>query len=318
MLLSGPNWPPHRPWFLLFLAGTLGSAAWFFTAALGEPVWPGGSSLSGFTFGIVGGVIILFEFLLWLRKKKRVWRVGRAQTWLRAHIWLGLLTVPVLWFHSGQRLGGWLSMVLMILLWIVVASGLVGLWLQTRLPKRMLDDLPAETIYSQIDRLSAQLEEEAQVLVARVCGLPETAPAEEFSRASEGHLIVGAIRQVGFVQGLAVGTRAGTRQVQGAEPVALFFQKEMIPFLRGRAEHSSPLWQKNRAAMLFQNLKTQVPAEAHEAVGLLENYCERRREWDEQAKLHFWLHSWLLIHFPLSVSLMALMVVHAVVALKYY
>lgn len=317
MLFSGRNWSPHRPWFVIFLLGTIGAIAWFVAASLGQSAWPGGSSLPGFTFGVAGGLIIVFEFLLWVRKKKRVWRVGRAQTWLRAHVWLGLLCVPLLWLHSGQRFGGLLSTVLMVILWIVVGSGLLGLYLQTRLPKRMLDDLPAETIYSQIGRLSRQLETEARNLVGQVCGLPETAGAEQNSRVDEGYMVVGAIRTVGLVQGLSVGTRPIVRQIPGAEPLAAFFQATVTPFLRGEAP-LSPLGQRNTAAVLFQNLKTQVPPDVHATVDQVENFCERRRQWQEQAGLHFWLHCWLWLHFPLSVTLLVLMAVHGFVALKFY
>src|SRR5207249_1598623 len=127
---------------------------WYFVESSRSTQWPGGSSLPGFVFGVLGGLIILFEVLLWWRKRVRVWRIGRAQAWMRAHIWLGLLCVPLLIYHSGFRLGGILSTVLMVLLLVVVASGIWGLVLQQILPRRMLDDVPAETIYSQIDYLA--------------------------------------------------------------------------------------------------------------------------------------------------------------------
>jgi len=160
---------------IFFLLATVASTVAYFGFAFGHvgdaPGWPGGSSLPGLIFGVLGGAIILFEFLLWFRKKVRVWRIGRAQTWLRAHIWLGLLCVPLLIYHSGFRLGGSLSTVLMILLLIVILSGIWGLFLQQILPTRMLEQIPAETIFSQIDRLSEQLSTEARQLVQATCGL---------------------------------------------------------------------------------------------------------------------------------------------------
>jgi len=36
-----------------------------------------------------------------------------------------------------------------------------------------------------------------------------------------------------------------------------------------------------------------------------------------QARLHRWLHAWLLVHVPLSIALILLGAVHAVVALRY-
>lgn len=321
MLFDRTNWPPHRPWFLLFLAGTLGAAAWYVYEAGTASTWPGGSSRVGFWCGVALGVLCLFEFFLWIRKKYlRVWRIGRAQTWLRAHIWLGLLCVPLLFFHSGFRLGGPLAATLFVLLLLIVLSGLVGLVLQQVLPKRMLDELSAETIYSQIGELSRQLEAEAEDLVTAVCGLEtEEEAAEASSRTTDaGFLVVGAVRQVGMIAGRSTGTRAVDRRVAGAEPLAEFFRAEIVPFLRQGADGNLPLAHAGRARSLFANLRTRVPAAAHTHVDTLESFCEQRRQWIRQERAHFWLHSWLWIHFPLSVALILLMFVHVFVALKYY
>src|SRR5262249_50582553 len=162
-----------------------------------QPGWPGGSSLPGFILGTIGGLIILFEFLLWFRKKVRVWRIGRAQVWMRAHIWLGLLCVPLLLYHSGFRLGGVLSTPLMILLLVVIASGVWGLALQQLLPRRMLDELPAETIYSQIEALAEQVAAEGRQLVRATCGVGEEDGDGKVPEAEPGtapYLVVGAVR----------------------------------------------------------------------------------------------------------------------------
>lgn len=322
MLLDRSNWPPHRPWLILFVLGTVGSVAWFWAASLGSADWPGGSSLPGFTFGVAGGLIIVFEFLLWFRKKVRVWRIGRAQTWLRAHIWLGLLCLPLLILHSGLRLGGPLSTVLMALLVIVVASGVWGLILQNLLPQRMLEEIPAETIYSQMDYMSQQLLAEGDRLVAATCGAQDgelgSLAASTSRRDQEGHMIVGAIRAVGGVQGKVLNTRVPTTPIPEAEQLGVFYHEEVAPFLRQGTASKSVLVSASRAAVLFRNMKAQIPPAAHEPLAALEDFCQQRRQWDAQARLHFWLHNWLWVHFPLSVTLVVLMVVHVWVTLKYW
>jgi hypothetical protein len=320
LLIDRGNWAPHKPWLFLCLAVLLAASAWFFAAGLGRPEWPGGSSLPGFTFGVLGGLIILFEFLLWLRKKVRVWRVGTAQAWLRAHIWLGLLCVPLLVYHSGLRLGGTLSTVLLVLLLVVVASGVYGLALQQVLPRRMLEEVPAETIYSQMDRLAEQLTAEAAQLVAATCG---PAPGEEpaapaLAEGGGAHLVVGALRSAGKVQGKILQTRAPAGPVPESEALRVFFRQAVAPFLRGGSRSGSPLAAHRQAAWMFQDLMTKVPPAAHEAVEVLQDFCGQRRQWEEQARLHFWLHNWLWVHFPLSVALVVLMIVHAWVAIKYW
>ena len=102
MLIDRRNLASHFPWIVLSLLIAGGSIAWFWSASRGASEWPGGSTPPGLTFGIVGGLLILFEFALWGRKKLRRLRIGRVKTWMAAHIWLGLVTVPLLVLHSDM------------------------------------------------------------------------------------------------------------------------------------------------------------------------------------------------------------------------
>ena len=56
------------------------------------------------------------------------------------------------------------------LLVMVVGSGMIGLVLQNVIPRVMLDQVPAETIYSQIGHILDQYRGEAERLVELTCG----------------------------------------------------------------------------------------------------------------------------------------------------
>jgi hypothetical protein len=285
--------------------------------------WPGGGTLIGFSCGVVGAGIILFECFLWFRKNWfRTWRIGRAQTWLRAHIWLGLFTVPLLFCHSGFRLGGTLTTALLTLLLVVVVSGIGGLALQTMLPRRMLEDVPAETIASQIDQQSEQLLKDAEELVLATCGpAAGHVPARGADLGDDGRatfLTIGAVRTAGRVQGKVLQTRTPAEPVAGAEALRGFFIESVAPFLQRGTASGSPVTFRNRAPVLFQELRNRLPAEAHASVDALEGMCDQRRQFELQGRLHFWLHSWLWLHVPLSAALVALTVVHVIFALKFW
>jgi hypothetical protein len=322
LIFDRDNWPLHRPWCALFVLGTAGAIGWYAFSCLGAEKLPGGGSLPGFTFGVIGGAICLFEFLLWPRKKKRTWRVGRVQVWMRAHIWLGLLSLPLLVLHSGFTLGGALSSWLMILFLVVIASGVWGLILQQVLPRRMLADIPAETIYSQIPRVRGQFRDEAERLVLATCGPDEDGQALSVTAGDEEaapapHMVIGRVRTAGRVQGRVLETVIPQTPVPDSEPLRLVFREVIDPYLQADETRSSPLHERKRAAAVFQDLKTKLDPAAHPAVDALEGLCEQRRQLDAQARMHFWLHSWLSVHLPLSVALILLMFVHVFVALKY-
>src|SRR5262249_10281201 len=157
-----------------------------------------------------------------------------------------LLCAPLLVYHSGFRLGGPLSGVLLILVLIVVASGVVGLALQNYLPRLMLEQIPSETIYSQIDYVVGQLAREAEQLVAATGG-PEAGgglvPLEKQPDrvTGAGHLVVGAVRTAGRVQGKVLETVTPSVPVPGSEPLRLFFHDSLAPYLRRGPASGSPL-----------------------------------------------------------------------------
>src|SRR5579883_2167794 len=127
----------HRPWEVATAALAVVSTVVYILYAVQSPAGPRGGSAIGLTFGIAGYALMLYAGLLGARKKVPIWRLGRAQTWMRGHLWLGLLSLPLILFHSGFAFRGPLTLVLMILLFIVIASGIVGAIVQHYLPSLM-------------------------------------------------------------------------------------------------------------------------------------------------------------------------------------
>src|SRR5258706_1211486 len=154
----------HRPWWMFTLIALGIGAAVYVLYAVRSPGGPRGGNALGLTFGIAGYTLMLFAGLLGARKKVPVCRIGRAQTWMRGHLWLGLLSLPLILFHGGFAFRGPLTALLMLLFVIVVVSGVVGAALQHYLPRIMTKQVPMETIYEEIPRVRAQLREEADQL----------------------------------------------------------------------------------------------------------------------------------------------------------
>src|SRR2546430_8005545 len=169
----------HLPWFIFVVAATF-FATWLYIGNFTSQTLPsalrlpdsllqkpsehhrvGGTPL-GLIFGTIALSIFVFAALLGVRKKIVLWRVGTVQRWLRAHIWLTLLTIPLVILHSGFRLGGPMTTLLIVLYIVVMISGIYGLALQHQMPRIMMERLPAESVYEQIPHIRAQLVAAAQ------------------------------------------------------------------------------------------------------------------------------------------------------------
>jgi len=164
----------HKNW-ILFTAGasaaSFGAYTIYRSATLANGgTGPSGSSIPGLIWGFLAIAIIIFCCLLGARKKVRIWRLGRAQNWMKAHIWLGLLSVPLVLCHSGMKMGNNLTLAIMILFITVIVSGIIGLVLQNMIPAMLLDRVKAETTFEQIEHVFDVLRSEADEIVTGICG----------------------------------------------------------------------------------------------------------------------------------------------------
>src|SRR5882757_6253207 len=154
--------------------GSLGIFAAAVTVYLFEiwisPFGARGGSAIGLFFGVVGFGFMIFAAALGARKRVPTWRLGRAKAWMKGHLWLGLLSLPLILFHGGFHFGGTLTRALMWLLIVTVGSGIFGAILQHYLPTIMTRNVPLETIYDEIGHVHSLLREEADRSVEAICG----------------------------------------------------------------------------------------------------------------------------------------------------
>ena len=218
-----------------------------------------------------GGGIILFEMLLWPRKSLwRGWRLGRTKLWMTAHIWLGLLTLPLLLLHGGFHFSvtsSTLAAVLMWLLVLVVGSGQLGLVFQNILPRLMLDQVPAETIYSQIGHVLEQYRAEAERLVELTCGR-STGCRGRRRRSSDArrdrHRVHRPTSPWGLCdrsdgsQGKVVQVGIEAQWVPGSEALLTFYRDQIEPYLRAAPGGDCCWVRRHKLTAMFQALKTRL------------------------------------------------------------
>ena len=134
------------------------------------PNGPHGGSVMGLIYGIIGTAFMVFAGLLAARKRVPHWRLGSAQFWLRGHLWLGTLSMPLILYHAGFGWGGLLENVLWVLFGLVFVSGLFGLAVQQILPRIITTRVPLETFPAQIPYQCQRMQFLADRLVSESCG----------------------------------------------------------------------------------------------------------------------------------------------------
>jgi len=108
---------------------------------------PAASELFGHTLGIVGFILMLLtETLYSIRKRSRI-AMGRMSTWLKFHIYMGLVGPFMVLLHSSWKFNG-LAGATTLLTAIIVFSGFIGRYIFTRIP-RTLDGMEIEGTLSQ-------------------------------------------------------------------------------------------------------------------------------------------------------------------------
>lgn len=128
---------------------SLSAYVWFDRSIVGGVT--GGTTI-GLWFGVIAAILMLFcgSFVL-LRLVPSWWWLGSRKAWLKAHIWLGLLSVVLVLCHSGFRVGEPVTLSLWLVLAAIVLSGVFGLVMQQSLPGLLSRRVTDEVAYEQIE-----------------------------------------------------------------------------------------------------------------------------------------------------------------------
>lgn len=291
----------HRPWISGSIIGLAVATAVYIPYNHLTMGGARGGTVIGIIYGVVGFAFMIFAGLLSLRKKFPVWRMGRTSTWMRGHLWLGLISYPIILFHAGFSFGkGTLTWWMMAIFTVVIVSGVVGAILQHYMPRMMTREVPYETIYAEIPRIRGQLVDEADMKVAEVTGvMSESAMAQ--ASGGTGGVVVTLVQMEDEVR----------------EELTRFYDSELRPYIEKEGGKGCAIAMRQTSMAMFANLRTLLPDVIHPVVSDLESICEEKRELDHQIRMHRILHGWLFIHVPLSLALLLMGAVHAVIALRY-
>jgi len=213
------------------------------------------------------------------RKKLPFLPLLKASTWLQVHVYAGWLTVLVYWLHAGLRWpAGRLGLMLAVLFYGAIASGVVGLWLSRWLPPRLARS-GESLIYERIPQLRHRLQTEAREAVHLAATEANSTTLADFYLRQLGPYLAS---EPWWLLALAGDDRRHHRVRAELTELRRYLDPREVPY-----------------------------------ADQLGDVVEAKRGLDYQLAGQRLLKLWLFVHIPLSYALLILSLVHAWLALRY-
>jgi hypothetical protein len=227
---------------------------------------------------------ILFAVMVLLaafnaRKKLSMLPLGRARTWLLAHMAGGLLALVLFWIHTGTVWPHGLYLkALAACFYLVSTSGIIGYLLQRIYPKQ-LTDTGFEIIYEKIPAEITTLREQA------------------------GTVVLACTKETG----------ADTLARHYVETLDWYFRRPRFFISHLVGGRKARAWHRQQCATVQRYLDDKGRA----FLDQLTRLAERKHDLDVHYALQTILKGWLLIHLPLAVATMTLAVWHVILVHVY-
>jgi hypothetical protein len=240
---------------------------------------PHGGTPMGLAYGVLGTVVILLLMVLGVRKRRYGSGLGTVQGWTSAHVYLGLLTMLLIPMHAGFKFRLDIHTTAFVLMTIVVLSGVVGVLLYRTVPSR-LTQLEQTIQADKVDKELSRLVLEMRALVKD--------KSDQFARVCQAEInrLTGRRhRGWGLLWGQGRGDRLAAKGRELAEAV------------------------------------TRIPQAEHKEFQILSRLIMQTVQLEEtlraQMRLRNALQAWLYVHVPVSIALLAAVLIH-VIAVFYY
>lgn len=277
--------------------------------ALHDPVEPpNGGTWLGYTLGTIGAALILW--LLWFGVRKRQYHssFGQVTGWLSAHVYLGTALLVVATLHTGFQFDWNVHLLSYVLTVLVIASGLVGVYTYVRYPALLTQNragMSAEAMLSEIEDLDRQCLQIADGM------------------GDEVHkIILRSIERTSFSGSLWLDPlrRMGMAMSDVASELNAF--RGLVPQRTATALAPAPAGQEATVFFVADQLGTVRSAAQAEQVHRLLDLITNKKALVTRVQLDIRYHAlmkvWLYLHVPLSIALLAALIVHVISVFFYW
>lgn len=256
---------------------------------------PNGGTALGYTLGTLGALLIVWLAWFGVRKRQYSSTVGTVQGWLSAHVYLGLALILVVLLHSGFQFGMNVHTLALVLMILVVLSGIFGVYMYIKYPLRLSENRQGAGRSDLVDQID-DIDRRAKRVAG---GLPR----------GYGELVHSGINRT-VVGGSAWAMIAGRDNSQVVLPTGDDYTVVANP-----GQEAALDW---LAEQQSRSMDAETAAKMAELSGLLRNKRKLLERLREDIRLQAMLEVWLYIHVPLSVGLLAALVVHIITVFLYW
>lgn len=263
----------------------------------GEDLPPNGGSWQGYTLGGISAGLIVWLSLLGIRKRSYRSRLGTVQGWTSAHVYLGTGLLVIATLHCAFQFGLNVHTLLYVLMAAVIISGFIGLFVYLTYPRRLArvrSGRRRKEWLTELNQVDARIRELAQKCEARTRAVVESA----LDRTSLGGGVIAQLR--GADHSLVLDPR---KAATAPKVVSNRDQETVIDHLSSAVPRSG----KRDEALVLQELLT--------VFGRRRTVLARLRR---DIRLQAWMQIWLFVHIPLTVGVLAALVVHVAVVFMYW
>lgn len=278
--------------------------------AIHDPVdGPNGGTWLGYGLGSIGaGLIVL---LSWFGIRKRRYRggLGQVKGWLSAHVYLGIALIVVGTLHTGFQFGWNVHTLAYVLMLLVIASGVYGIWAYASMPERITTLRRGQTrdaMLAEMAELNRQSIAVAQTL------------SSDIHRAIARS--IGRVRIGGGVMAQLFGPAEPARQEFDALDRTLNVRADTLMAGKAAAEAEAESTVMFIAGQIVKRSGRDEDEAAH--IRQLLDILGRRKELVERINLDIRLHArmqiWLYLHVPLTLALLAALLTHVISVFLYW
>ena len=275
-------------WALVLSFASLGV---YLSQAPGGMQPPNGGTWQGYLLGTVGAVLIVWLSFLGIRKRRYRSRVGSVAGWASAHVYLGLALLLVATLHCAMQFGWNVHTLAYVLMCGVILSGVYGLIVYVRLPMAASQNSAGKDEELWIAELGS-VDKDIQAVAAK-------------SDAETQTMVLSALSLTALGQSIWA-------RLWGLD--------------RSRVKLNESISANRDQQTVIERLATQIPSartrrEAEVLNQLLDLFGRRKvllARLREDLRLRSHLKIWLYFHIPMTMALLAALVIHIVVVFLYW